>query len=439
MGNKIFHSILLSTMLVLLCSISIFAGILLYHSEALPLTALLQSLLLILLLAAVFSLWLSRRMAKHILQPLKDIDLEHPQKKSPYPELEPLLQKMDGLSAQLSTQTQALQQKAAEFQQITFSMTEGLILLDKNGSILSINPMAKELYRQENPDLGQSFWKLDRSQAMQIALQNAIAYGSSVLRQHRNGREYRFELSRTPSGGSAAGLVILIIDVTEVIHAEHNRRQFTANVSHELKTPLQSIIGSAELLENKLVPPEEAPRFFGHIRREASRMVTLIEDILRLSQLDEGIEVPKEEVELLSLAQEVAAALENTARAKSVHVYVQGEAVTVLGVRRLLYEIIYNLCDNGIKYNRSGGNVRVLVSTWEGSPRLCVSDNGIGIPPEHHSRIFERFYRVDKSHSKQSGGTGLGLSIVKHAAAFHNARLELQSVPEKGTTITLSF
>jgi len=213
------------------------------------------------------------------------------------------------------------------------------------------------------------------------------------------------------------------------------RREFSANVSHELKTPLQGIIGSAELLESGMVKPEDTLRFVGHIRKEATRLVSLIEDIIRLSQLDEGVELPKEQVDILALAEDVKAILDASAAEKQVTIHVSGTGFSVVGVRRMLQEILYNLCDNAIKYNVPGGRVTIHAE----NNRLIVSDTGIGIPPEHKDRIFERFYRVDKSHSKASGGTGLGLSIVKHAAACNKAEIHLESAPGTGTTITVQF
>ena len=400
---------------------------------------LLQPIFLVILIAIALSAMLARRMASSIVKPLNNLDLENPLQNDAYKELSPLLEQIYRLHTQISSQLQTLRQKADEFEQITVSMKEGLVLLDDKGTILTMNPTAKALFETDASCVGQSFLTVDQSPAMHKALQTACEAGHSMLRQNRNGREYQFDLSRTKSGGSITGTVILAIDVTEVMNAEHNRREFTANVSHELKTPLQSIIGSAELLENGLVPASEAPRFVGHIRTEASRMVTLVEDIIRLSQLDEGVDIPKEDVELLALAGEAAAGLGDAARAKNISITVGGEKSIVSGSRRLLYEIIYNLCDNSVKYNLPGGSVDVRVTERNGRTVLSVSDTGIGIPAEHHSRIFERFYRVDKSHSKRSGGTGLGLSIVKHAAVYHNATLELQSAPGMGTTITITF
>ena len=233
--------------------------------------------------------------------------------------------------------------------------------------------------------------------------------------------------------------MLLCFDITERETAEQARREFTANVSHELKTPLQGIIGSAELIENGMVKPEDMPRFIGHIRTEAQRLVALIADIIRLSQLDEGVEMPKENVELLSLAGEVAEDLRPAADKRSLTISVDGQTAVVFGVRRLLYEMLYNLCDNAIKYNRPDGSVRIHVESRAQDAVVSVLDTGIGIASEHQSRIFERFYRVDKSHSKASGGTGLGLSIVKHAALYHGGKLELESQPGRGTEIRVTL
>ena len=217
------------------------------------------------------------------------------------------------------------------------------------------------------------------------------------------------------------------------------RREFTANVSHELKTPLQGIIGSAELIENGMVKAEDMPRFVGHIRQEAQRLVTLIGDIIRLSRLDEGCDMPTERVDLKAVAAEAANDLRTEADERHIGVEVRGESVCITGVRRLLYEIIYNLCDNAVKYNRDGGSVSITVGEKDGLATVTVADTGIGIPKEHQARVFERFYRVDKSHSKESGGTGLGLSIVKHAVMYHHGSIRLESVPNGGTTVTVSL
>ena len=318
-------------------------------------------------------------------------------------------------------------------------MREGLVLMDKNSVVLSINPAAMALFGADSCCIGRDFCTVDRKQDMSAAVEAAFRDGRYETRAWRGGREYQFLFTRIESGAKVIGLVILAFDVTDVRNAERNRREFSANVSHELKTPLQSIIGSAELLEGGLVKPEDTARFLGHIRKEASRLVLLIEDVIRLSHLDEGVEVPKEEIDLLDIAEEVAASQRLLAEKKQVAIRTTGEHCTIRGVRGLVYEIVQNLCNNAVKYNVEGGSVDISVKAEEGHVFLTVADTGIGIPPEHQSRVFERFYRVDKSHSKQSGGTGLGLSIVKHAVQYHNARLNLQSNPGVGTTITVIF
>ena len=313
------------------------------------------------------------------------------------------------------------------------------MLLDNKDTILSINPAAEALFNTDDSCVGQNFLTVYRSHEMSTAIQRAREEGRSDILAARNGREYRFNVSRIESGGVVVGAVLLAFDVTEMAAAERSRREFTANVSHELKTPLQSIIGSAELLENGLVQSEDVPRFVGRIRGEASRLVVLIEDIIRLSQLDERTEMAREEVDLLDVAGEAVSGLQDTAASRAVTLSVSGTSGSICGVRRLAYEIIYNLCDNAIKYNRQGGRVEVFVADERTHVALTVKDTGIGIPAEHHNRVFERFYRVDKSHSKASGGTGLGLSIVKHAAQYHGAEIDLHSVVGEGTAITVRF
>ena len=316
-------------------------------------------------------------------------------------------------------------------------MNEGLVLLDENGAILSINPAAQRLLGTDNACVGQDILTVDRDISLSDGLRTAAQEGHSEFRGRRGGREYQFDISRIQTEGRTAGTVLLVFDVTERAFAEQNRREFTANVSHELKTPLQGIIGSAELLENGMVKQEDVPRFVGHIRKEAQRLVTLIGDIIRLSQLDEGDEMPRETVDLLALSQEAADDLKTAAAEKHIAIAVEGGSETIGGVRRLLYEVIYNLCDNAIKYNVEGGSVTMSVGERDGKAFVSVADTGIGIAPEHQSRIFERFYRVDKSHSKASGGTGLGLSIVKHAVQYHHGTVELHSEEGKGTTICI--
>ena len=398
-----------------------------------------QPLLIVLIVALILSGLLARRLSRRIVDPLNSLDLEHPLDNDAYEELSPLLKRIHRQHVEIQTQLRELREKTDEFTQITGSMREGLVLLDEHGSILSINAAAQTLFGADAQCVGRDFLTIERSHEISAAIQAAVTDGHSEVRAERAGRVYQFDISRITSDGKLLGTVILAFDITEQEFAERNRREFTANVSHELKTPLQGIIGSAELIENGMVRPDDLPRFVGHIHAEAARLVTLIDDIIRLSQLDEGDAMPTEPVDLLAVSQEAAENLQDAAAARDVTVSVTGQPAVIPGVRRLIYEIVYNLCDNAIKYNRDGGRVDVTVAADAGGSSITVADTGIGIAPEHQSRVFERFYRVDKSHSKASGGTGLGLSIVKHAVQYHHGRIELESTPGTGTTIRVVF
>ena len=406
------------------------------HASALSLMmGMLWPIVLIALLAIILSLLLARRMANNIVEPLNTLNLEQPLANDTYEELSPLLQRINQQHRQIESQMRKLQRKSDEFAQITSHMQEGLVVLDKETNIRSINSAAMQIFGADDACVGGSFFQVRHSNDLRQALNDALDRGHGSARLELEGRFYRFDMSSIQSDGNQLGAVILAVDVTESQNAEQMRREFSANVSHELKTPLQGIIGSAELLESGMVRPEDEARFVGHIRKEASRLVSLIEDIIRLSQLDEGVSLPCEEVDLLALAREVTAILENSAAKKNVQITVSGIGFKVQGVRRMLHEVLYNLCDNAIKYNIPGGSMEIHIE----NKKLTVLDTGIGIPAEHKDRIFERFYRVDKSHSKASGGTGLGLSIVKHAVAYHKADISLESTPGQGTTITIQF
>lgn len=398
----------------------------------------LQPLIFIFAFAAVLSAILAKRMAKRIVEPLNDLNLEKPLENEAYEELSPLLRRISVQQRKIRNQMQVLKQKQLEFDQITGNMKESLLLLDAAGKIISINPAAKKWFG-ESAYSGQDIFVIDRRQNMQNALKEIKQKDISVFQESRNGREYQFEVSNVKADEKTVGIVILGFDITEQINAEKNRRRFTANVSHELKTPLQSIMGSAELLENGIVKNDDVPRFVGHIRKEAARLVTLVDDIIKLSQLDEGVELKKEEVSLRSLSEEICETLSEAAKKKGVSLELTGKEGVISGVRRLLYEIIYNLCDNAIKYNKQDG--KVMISIEEQPEEVCIKiqDTGIGIAPEEQEKVFERFYRVDKSHSKQSGGTGLGLSIVKHAVQCHQGKIRVESELNKGTCISVTF
>lgn len=393
----------------------------------------------IILISVVVALIMSHKMATAIVKPLNKLDLENPTEIETYEELTPILTKINKQHKQITRQMQDLRRMSDEFEQITNSMNEGLVLLDDKGTTLSINAAAKKLFGVDSDVVGRNFLTVDRSADMRHAIEKALKGKHGEFREERNGNEYQFVVNRTESEGKTVGVVILCFDVTETAFAERNRKEFTANVSHELKTPLQSIIGSAELLENGLVKPEDTERFVGNIKKEASRLVALINDIIRLSQLDEDSEPATESVDLYELSKEVIEVLSASAAKRQVNLELKGESCIIKGIRRYLYEIIYNLCDNAIRYNKENGKVVIDLSQKDGNTVLSVADTGIGIPVEHQSRIFERFYRVDKSHSKETGGTGLGLSIVKHAVAYHGGKIKLDSTVNIGTTITVCF
>lgn len=397
-------------------------------------------LLLVLAISWVFSILLAKRMSKKIVQPLNTLDLDHPLENDVYPELSPLLRRIYNQRKELDAQLLTLKRQADEFDQISRSMSEGLMVLALDGKIVSINRAALELFKYDGSCVGRSFLELERTHEFSLAIDNAITNGHDELRLERQGRVIRFSMSRIMSDNVAIGLVVLAFDITESANAENLRREFSANVSHELKTPLQGIIGSAELIESGMAKDENAIRFASHIHTESTRMVNLIDDIIRLSQLDEGISLPFEYTDIFNLALEVKAQLFASAEKKTVEISVEGQHVQAYCVVRLMQEVIFNLVDNAIKYNKQGGKVLVLVSKpLDDMVRIVVKDTGIGISQEHINRIFERFYRVDKSHSKASGGTGLGLSIVKHAVLYHNGKVNVESQMGQGTTFTIEI
>lgn len=392
-------------------------------------------ILLILMVAVALSILFANRLSKHIVAPLNSLNLEQPLENDAYEELSPLLLHIAEQQIQIKQQMEELENSKIEFQAITESMSEGLILLNKSGKILSINKAAKKLFMTSDECIGKDFLAIERHPHISKCIAKAAETGHGETVLERDGRVYQLLISKISTEYRISGLALICIDITDKVLAEQVRREFSANVSHELKTPLQSILGSTELIEGGFVKEEELPRFVGHIRTEATRLMTLINDIIRLSQLDEVVEVPTEEVDLYELVQEVFEVLQTLAEERKVSFLLEGKTMIVKGVRQYLYEIIYNLCDNAVRYNVENGMVKVAVAAETGRAKVTVSDTGIGIAPEHQERIFERFYRVDKSHSKETGGTGLGLSIVKHAVKQCGAELTIQSKPKEGTTI----
>jgi len=387
-------------------------------------------------LSALIAAWRTKR----IIKPINLINLDDPLQNDVYSELSPLLTAIEKQHRRIRTQMEELQKKQDEFSAITENMSEGLILLNKSGTVLSINNSAARLYGIDRDYTGKDILTVDRSLPVQEIIKAASAGKHAETTVEISGRSYHFLANPVLSSGSISGTILLAFDTTERSHTEKLRREFTANVSHELKTPLQSIMGSAELIKNGLVRDEDMPRFVERIYTEACHLVELINDIIQLSQMDEmSQELPKEDVALKALSVDTAERLKPLADERGVTIDVQGEETIINGSVKLISEIIYNLVDNAIKYNRPEGRVHVTIASEPDGTTLSVADTGIGIPKEDQSRIFERFYRVDKSHSRDTGGTGLGLSIVKHAALYHNAEITLQSKLGAGTTIKVKF
>ncbi len=404
------------------------------------LLGMMQPIIIIIVIAVVISFLLAHRLSKNITAPLNQLNLDDPLNNEGYDELSPLLRRIDAQQRQIRGQEKELRQKQEEFEAVTENMAEGIILLNTKGVILGINRAASTLFGTTRNSIGKYILSVNRN----IEISELLSGIESGVQKEKiidlNGGKYQLALNPVRESDNISGAVLLMLDVTEKEQAEQMRREFTANVSHELKTPLHTISGCAELLENGMVRPEDTARFYSQIRGEAGRMIALVEDIIRLSHLDEGAEnMKRERVDLYDLAAETVKSLSREAESAGVSVSFEGQSAVVYGIPQLLESIVYNLTDNAIKYNRQGGTVKVLVESLLDGVRLSVADTGIGIPPEHRERIFERFYRVDKSRSKELGGTGLGLSIVKHAARLHNAKIELQSAEGEGTTITVIF
>lgn len=389
--------------------------------------------------AIAVSAILARVISKRIVQPINRLDLENPAANNCYDELSPLLTKISKQHKEIEENIARIKKKSDEFEQIIAAVNEGLILMNKDGRIISMNNAAVSIFEADGNMAGKNFLHLNHSLEFQQAIEKALAGESSCLDIDRGGRKFRVNINSIKSDGEMLGAVILAFDVTEQANAEKARQEFTSNVSHELKTPLQTIIGSAELFQNGLVKPEDADRFIGHIKKEAQRLVTLVNDIIHLSQLDEGSAARRENVDVFEIAHSVVSLLKSEADSRKVTLELTGEKVEIFGVRQYIHEIIYNLCDNAIRYNKENGKVSVNITPKGSKAVITVSDTGIGIPEEHQSRIFERFYRVDKSHSKETGGTGLGLSIVKHAVAEHGGTISLESTAGKGTSIRVEL
>ena len=400
----------------------------------------LQPILVIALIAALLSLFFASKLSKRIVQPLNELNLDEPLKNDCYDELTPLLRRIESQHRQILLQLELLRQKQDEFEAVTGSMNEGLLLLNDKGTVLSINAAAARILDADRGCVGQDALTLNRSVAMQELLEKVLGGEQAQAQLELSSGIYELDASPVMSDGRLRGAALLLFDVTDKADAEQMRREFTANVSHELKTPLHSISGCAELLLNGMVKPEDVKQFDLQIYSEAQRMIRLVDDILRLSRLDEGaIDMQRNCCDLFELSRSTLDALQSEAQAAGISLSLEGGSAVINGIPQLLDSIIFNLCDNAIKYNKPGGSVCIRVEDFPDHAVLTVSDTGIGIPAEHQTRVFERFYRVDKSHSKEIGGTGLGLSIVKHAARLHKAKIELESTPGHGSSFRISF
>ncbi|MDD3214822.1 MAG: ATP-binding protein [Eubacteriales bacterium] len=386
-----------------------------------------------LVVCALLSSQLAKPITKALVKPLDAIDLDSPLQSDVYEELAPMLRRMDAQNRRIVSQMNRLKRQQAELSAILSGLREGLVVLDERHRVLAINPAARAILGAGDGELvDRPILEINRHETLVRLLKQNTGVGELCSA----GRIYRVSAS---IAGEDLGMVLLMQDVTEERMAEQNRQQFSANVSHELRTPLTTISGYAELLATGLAKPEDTAELAGKIHQESKRMLSLIEDIIRLSKLDEGAVGEKQPIDLLLLAQSCVSKLGDFAEKQSITVTVEGDSAVVFGDRTLLEEMMVNLIDNAIKYNKPNGRVQITVGMEGDQPRFSVVDTGVGIPVEHQPRVFERFYRVDKSRSKDTGGTGLGLSIVKHGAQLHGAEIKLQSAPAKGTSITLLF
>lgn len=396
------------------------------------------------LLVMALAMVLAEHQTKAIVSPINDIDLEHPDADGIYDELSPLVSRLQKQQATIADQMNLLKQKQREFSMITEHMSEGFVVVDKRAEVVSYNSAAAGILgidpQQIEEEGNAHILNFNRSSSFRHAVDEAMAGRHAEQDLELNGRWYQMIVNPVFQKEKCQGAIIIVLDITEKREREHLRREFSANVSHELKTPLTSISGYAEIMKSGLVKPEDMGRFAGNIYTEAQRLITLVGDIIRLSQLDEEkMTVEKQETDLYQMCAGVMERLDQTAKDNQVTVTLSGSHETVLGAPQILDEMIYNLCENAIKYNRPGGSVQMCVERRNGQVRLTVTDTGIGIPQADQERVFERFYRVDKSHSKQIGGTGLGLSIVKHGAIYHNAQVHLTSKEGEGTSVEVVF
>lgn len=380
------------------------------------------------------------RISAKIVKPINTLDLDHPEDNQIYEEVGPLLSRIHKQNYQIQMQLETARRNQEEFQIITENMQEGLLVIDAYTMILSGNSSVWRMFQLREPKTGDSVYSLDRNEDFRKVVEDVLKgqHGSAMLQL--DGEYVQLIANPVSRDGKVVGAVLLLVNETEKVERENLRREFSANVSHELKTPLTSISGFAEIIQDGMVQGEDVQKFAGRIYREAQRLIQLVEDTIKISQLDEG-ENPYEweKVDAYAVVKNVCGNLRDIAAKKNVHFFIDGEKLIFCTVKPILEEVIYNLCDNGIKYNREDGTVSIHLQELKDSVEIRVKDNGIGIPREDCSRVFERFYRVDKSHSKAIGGTGLGLSIVKHGVTFLGGTLKMLSEEGKGTEITMTF
>ena len=449
MNKKIFRSTLLVALLVLLALVGLLLGIFLGFfgqndilsgiPQAELVASLVRPLIIVLIIAVALSLILSYRVSKSIVNPINALDLDNPGSNDTYEELTPLLKKIAAQNRTISRRIKDAERRQEEFRLITENMSDGFLTVDEVGNILTYNSSALRLLKIENP-VGGNVLSLNRTNDFRTVVYDALAGKRAEGEMLLENQVYKLIASPVSGDVGVIGAIIIILDVTESYKREQLRREFTSNVSHELKTPLTSISGFAEIMKDGSPDSVTVKDFSASIYDEAQRLITLVSDIIKLSELDEGsIEFKKENVDLFELADEIVTRLKANAARADVMMSLTGNRAHVFGARKILDEMIYNLCDNAIKYNKKGGTVSVSVENDSGKARLTVRDSGIGIPQNEQARVFERFYRVDKSHSKEVGGTGLGLSIVKHGAIYHDARIDLKSKPGEGTEISVIF
>lgn len=385
------------------------------------------------------SFLIATKLANGIISNINNIDLQHPTQKVSFNELFPLLNRIEKQNYQIKDQMTDLIEQKEKFNTITTNMNEGLILLDKESRIVFINQSCKNILGAPSMQyIGKNISLFNRSQQLQNTVEKSMKgeTHSEILKLDET--TIQFFGNPVIQEGSIQGAVLFVLDITEKYKAEKMRREFSANVSHELKTPLTSISGYAELMQNGMVQPQDIPQFAGKIYKEAARLISLVEDIIKISRLDEkDARTTKELVDLYEISSEIIERLLPVAERNMVTLHLEGSPVKMVAVRAMMLDLIYNLCENGIKYNRQGGKVTISISEEDQHPVIRVSDTGIGIPSKYQERIFERFYRIDKSHSKQTGGTGLGLSIVKHVVEYQGGYIEVHSTPDEGTEITI--